>query len=139
MDRGLNDYFVESSDEEVYGAVRLQPLSWQDDVVGLGGEVRLVQAGLNRVDYFVAESQLEIHPDPSKSSYVVFGGMKYKNEVLMETSEEPLRVGEVKLERSRSMTYLGEVLHEDGLAASVDSGAESCKSKRSYIRDQGAV
>ena len=124
MDRGLDDYFKGSGDEECYGAVRLQPLSWQDDVVGLGGQVRLVQAGLNRLEYFIGESQLEIHPDPSKSSYVVFGGRKYKKEVLMETTKEPLRVGEVKLERSSSMTYLGEELHEDGLAASVDSTVE---------------
>ena len=50
VDRGIDDYFRGSGDEECYGAVRLQPLSWQDDVVGLGGEIRLVQAGLNRLN-----------------------------------------------------------------------------------------
>ena len=72
VDRGIHSYFESSSDEECYGAVRLQPLSWQDDVVGLGGEVRRVQAGLHRLTYLVDESQLEIHPDSSKISYVVF-------------------------------------------------------------------
>ena len=124
VDRGISAYFKGSSDEEVYGAVRLQPLSWQDDVVGLNGEVRLVQAALNRLNYFVEESQLEIHPDQSKSSYVVFGSKNYKKEVEKETIEDPLRVGDVKLEESKSMTYLGEVLHQDGLAASVDSTVE---------------
>ena len=124
VDRGIDDYFRGSGDEECYGAVRLQPLSWQDDVVGLGGEIRLVQAGLNRLNYFVEESQLEVHPDPSKSSYVVFGSKSYQQEVQRETLEDPLQVGEVKLERTESMTYLGEVLHQDGLAASVDSTVE---------------
>ena len=98
----------------VYGAVRLQPLSWQDNVVGLGGQVRLVQAGLNRLNYFVEEAQLEIHPDQSKSSYAVFGNNKYQQEEQKETLEDPLKVGEVKLERNESMTYLGELLHQDG-------------------------
>ena len=129
VDRGINDYFEGSGDEEYYGAVRLQPLSWQDDVVGLGGEVRLVQAGLNRLNYFVEESQLEIHPDRSKSSYMIFGSKKYKKEVEKETLENPLQVGEVKLERNESMTYLGEVLHQDGLAASVDSTVEGRAAK----------
>ena len=53
VDRGFNAYFKGSGDEEFYGAVRLQPLSWQDDVVGLNGEVRLVQAALNRLNHFV--------------------------------------------------------------------------------------
>ena len=106
VDRGINEYFKGSGDEECYGAVRLQPLSWQDDVVGLNGEIRLVQAALNRLNHFVEESQLEIHPDQSKSSYMVFGSKSYKKEVVKETEEDPLRVGDVKLERSKSMTYL---------------------------------
>ena len=42
VDRGLDCYFGSSSDEECYGGVRLQPLSWQDDILGLGSEARLV-------------------------------------------------------------------------------------------------
>ena len=106
MDSGLNYYFSSSGDEECYGGVRLQPLSWQDDVLGLGSEARLVQASLNRLAYFVDESQLDIHPDPSKSSYILLGNKKFRNEALTETNKEPLMVGQVKLERSESLTYL---------------------------------
>ena len=121
VDSGLNYYFSSSGDEECYGGVRLQPLSWQDDVLGLGSEARLVQASLNRLAYFVDESQLDIHPDPSKSSYILLGNKKFRKEALTETNKEPLMVGHVKLERSESLTYLGEVLSENGLAASVDA------------------
>ena len=99
----------------------VQPLSWQDDILGLGSEVRLVQASLNRLSYFVDESQLDIHPDPSKSSYIMLGNKKFRKETEKEISENSITVGPVMLERSESLTYLGEVLHENGLAASVDA------------------
>ena len=121
VDSGLNNYFCSSGDEECYGGVRLQPLSWQDDVLGLGSEARLVQASLNRLSHFVDESQLDIHPDPGKSCYIVLGNKKFNKETKVETNEQPLKVGQVKIQRSSSLTYLGEVLHENGLAASVDA------------------
>ena len=121
VDLGIHSYFSGSRDEECYGDVRLQPLSWQDDVVGLGSEVRLVQASLTKLSYFVDESQLDIHPDRSKSSYMMFGEKRCRQKLIEETEENPLMVGTVKLERSEAMTYLGEVLHQDGLAASVDA------------------
>ena len=55
---------------------------------------------------------------------MVFGSKHYKKEIGKETAEDPLKVGDVKLEMSKSMTYLGEVLHQDGLAASADSTVE---------------
>lgn len=85
VDCGLDSYFSSSEDEECYGGVRLQPLSWQDDILGLGSEVRLVQASLNRLSYFVDESQLDIHPDPSKSSYIVLGNKKSSSKIKEET------------------------------------------------------
>ena len=121
VDSGLNYYFSGSGDEECYGGVRLQPLSWQDDILGLGGEARLVQASLNRLSYFVDESQLDIHPDPSKSCYIVLGNKKWSSKTKEETKEQPLMVGQVKLQRSASLTYLGEIIHENGLSASVEA------------------
>ena len=122
VDLGLHSYFSSSGDQEYYGCVRLQPLSWQDDVVGLGGsDPRLVQASLVKLAYFVDESQLEIHPDRSKSTYIVYGNKRSREKLIKETEEEPLMVGAVKLQRSEAMTYLGEVLHQDGLAASADA------------------
>ena len=134
VDLGLHSYFAGSGDEECYGSVRLQPLSWQDDVVGLGSEVRKVQASLNKLSYFVDESQLAIHPDQSKSTFIVYGNKKCRQELIKETDDEPLRVGEVKLLRSEAMTYLGEVLHQDGLAASVDATVD-----RRVARVRGAI
>ena len=40
---------------------------------------------------------------------------------MTETSEQPLRVGQVVLERSESLTYLVEIIHESGLAAIVSA------------------
>ena len=134
VDSGLNYYFSGSGDEECYGGVRLQPLSWQDDVLGLGSEARLVQASLNRLSYFVDESQLEVHPDPSKSSYMLLGNKKYTRCIVSETNKQPLMVGKVTLKRSESLTYLGEIIHESGLAASASATVD-----RRVARVRGAI
>ena len=119
VDLGVDSYFSGSSDEECYGGVRLQPMSWQDDVVGLAGEVRLAQASLGRLSYFVQESQLQVHPD--KSTYSVFGSQKIKKIMRKEIEEQPLKIGDVQIKESITLTYLGDILHSDGLEASVEA------------------
>ena len=62
---------------------------------------------------------MQIHP--SKSNYLVAGTTKYKEDVKEETDEDPIMFGEIELKRAQCVTYLGDELHEDGLAASVEA------------------
>ena len=43
LDMGINDYFWSSKDEECYGEVMLQPLTFQDDEISMVSEVRLAR------------------------------------------------------------------------------------------------
>jgi hypothetical protein len=61
---------------------------------------------------------LEIHP--TKSNYLVVGNSKYK-EVREQTKNYPIMFGEIELKRAVCVTYLGDEIHEDGLAASVEA------------------
>ena len=67
------------------------------------------------------ESQLNIHPDPRKSSYIVLGNKKWSSKTKEETTQQTLMVGHVKLQRSTSLTYLGVIIHENRLSASVEA------------------
>ena len=69
----------------------------------LQAATRLVQASLNRLSCFMDESQLSIHPDPSKSSYIMVGNKKFRQETIRETNLHPLMVGKVMLERTLSV------------------------------------
>ena len=75
----------------------------------------------------IQEMCLEIHP--TKCSYVVVGTTKFKKEVKETTDEDPIMFGDIELKRAECATYLGDELHEDGLAASVEATILSRRGK----------
>ena len=117
IDIGVNDYFNDSTDEVFYGRVRLQPLLFCDDLNRLADNVRKTRAGLIKLDYVMKEKMLTFHP--LKSVYMVYGSLKYKQEVEQELEANPLMLGDITLKKAKSQKYLGDILHEDGLKASV--------------------
>ena len=119
VDKVVDSYFSGSTDEECYGGVRLQPLSWQDDLLGMAEDASRVQASMTRLAYAMAESQLTVHPD--KSGYIMYGKKKYREQVSKETEEDPVKFGDIPMKKMEQMKYLGDMLHEDGLTASVDA------------------
>ena len=63
------------------------------------------------------EKGVEAHPD--KSSFVVFGSEKYKSCVKTELEITPLSFGAFSMKQEVSVKYLGMILHEDGVEASI--------------------
>ena len=45
IDTGVNRYFSDSTDEVLYGNVRMQPLAFQDDILRLALSTRSAQVG----------------------------------------------------------------------------------------------
>ena len=70
-----------------------------------------------RLAGFQQERGLDAHPD--KTSYLVCGTEQYKEKTNKELKEMPLVFGEFPAKRKESDKYLGQILHEDGLEASV--------------------
>ena len=119
IDMGLESYFSGSVDEVNYGSVRLQPISFQDDIARMARDVQTAQAGNVKLASLMKEKQLEVHPD--KTCYIIMGGKKFKERVLEELRESPIMFGDIETRCKEKDKYLGDMLHTDGLAASVEA------------------
>jgi hypothetical protein len=119
LDQGVDSYFKGSRDELQYGEVRIQPLIYLDDLGRVAENVMDTRAGNIKLASLMEELCLQIHPD--KSCYVVCGTKKFKQQVLEETEEEPIMFGKVELKKKAEVTYLGDVVSEDGLSACADA------------------
>ena len=76
LDMGVQSSFKSSSSEISYGAIRLQPLIFQDDLARICTSVQAAQAGNDKVAEVTNSKQLEINID--KSSFIILGN---KNKV----------------------------------------------------------
>ena len=76
LDRGLDKYFSGSIYEECYGRVRLQPLTYVDDIMRGSKDINCLRAGNVKLDCVLRLKQLEAHP--SKSCYLIFGSEQFK-------------------------------------------------------------
>ena len=63
LDIGLDRYFKDSIDEDCYGTIRLQPLSYIDDVSRSSHDASSARAGNAKFSSLAAEKQLYFHPE----------------------------------------------------------------------------
>jgi hypothetical protein len=118
LDEGVNSYFVNSVDEDVYGEVRLQPLLFVDDLIRSTTSVMETRAGNIKLDTMIKEKSLGVHSD--KSGYLVCGPKKFKEHVEEETKDDPIMFGQFPLQHKSVKNYLGDQLSDMGLADSVE-------------------
>ena len=122
IDRGVERYFCGSRDEENYGTVRLQPIIFQDDIARLAGDVRSAQAGNHKLSYVMKEKQLKVHSD--KTGFIAIGKKKFQERIAQEVTESPIMFGEITTKSKVMDKYLGDMIHKDGLSASVQATIE---------------
>ena len=67
----------------------------------------------------LSERLLRCHP--KKTCFVLMGTNKYKEKVREEVKSAPLKFGDFSMLEKEQDVYLGDVLHTDGLSASVQS------------------
>ena len=127
LDLGVDRYFKDSTDEDCYGTIRLQPLSYIDDVSRSSPEASSARAGNAKFSSLAAEKQLNFHP--KKSCYLVFGTERFKAEVKMDAEEEPIMLGKVQLSKKVEEKYLGDVLSSLGLPQSVEATVKEREAK----------
>ena len=82
IDKGVDNYFSGSPDEINYGRIRMQPLSFQDDILRMAPSVGSARVGNIKLSSMMKEKQLECHPD--KTSYLVLGNKAFKEKAKME-------------------------------------------------------
>ena len=117
LDLGVNSYFHGSKDEESYGTIRLQPLSYCDDLIRATKDMNTMRAGNFKFSSLAAGKQLSYHP--SKSCYLVFGSEQTKAKARIEADEEPVMLGKMILTEKQQEKYLGDILDSRGLKESV--------------------
>ena len=132
LDLWIESYFQGSQDEDCYGTVRLQPLSYIDDVNRSSVSLNSVRAGNMKFASLAAVKQLKYHP--RKSCYLVYGSENFKAQVQTEAEEEPVMLEENVIQEKPEEKYLGDIFSSLGLAESVDAtvNERTPKVKASY-------
>ena len=117
VDDGLKEYFQASGEEFYYGSVRVETAAWQDDISKPSSDVFSAQCGMTRLAAMLEERGLEAHKD--KTGYLVFGSKDFRMKTEQELKILPLTLGGFQVKQKIQDKYLGQVLHQDGLAMSV--------------------
>ena len=128
LDHGLHGYFEGSKDEVYYGSVRCEYFAYQDDVGKPRDRVMEAQAGNINMASLFQEKGLQAHPD--KTGFIVFGDKQFKRRTEEDLKLNPLHLGDFKMKRKTSDKYLGQILHEDGVRASVKATIEERTGKK---------
>ena len=117
VDYGLNEYIGGSGEEYYYGAVRIETAAFQDDICKPSTDVISTQLGMTRLGGMLRERGLDAHKD--KTGYIVFGSRMYREKIEKELEVMPLTLGGFQVGRKEKDKYMGQVLHQGGLAMSV--------------------
>ena len=127
LDRGVERYFCDSTDEDCYGTIRLQPLIYIDDLARSSTDLNSVRNGNVKFSSLAMEKQLQFHP--KKSCFLVYGTENFKARIRLEANEEPVKLGANILYEKTEEKYLGDVFSSQGLSASVEATIKDRTSK----------
>ena len=115
----MKSYFSGSKDELYYGTVRCEYFAYQDDIGKPSAGVNEAQAANIKMDQLFKEKGLDAHPD--KTGYIFFGSKNYKEKVANQLEGCELSLGNFSVKRKEFDRYLGQILHTDGVRASVEA------------------
>ena len=108
--------------------MRVEYTAFQNDVGKPSRGVREAQAHMTKLAYMFEDKGLEAHLE--KTCYILMkGNKKDVNKTEAELKMNPIVFGSFVMDRKKEDKYLGQVLHEDGLADSVDATVASRASK----------
>ena len=109
--------FENSTDEASYGSVRIQPQSYQDDLARVSLSTTSARIGNVKLSMMLRERLLSCHP--TKTTYILFGTEKFKNEVRQELLRSPLMFGDFRMVEKEKYIYSGDKIDTRGMAGSM--------------------
>ena len=133
LDIPIRTFFKESVHEVKYGDIMMGPIIYQDDLARLASNVVDAQAGIDKVETCMETKMLDLHDE--KSCFLVVGKGKVLKQVKNELQMSPLNLYGKPMKQKKQEKYLGDLLHCDGLAASVKATVEA----RAAALKSGAV
>ena len=111
LDLGLQKKFNTSNEVLHYGKVRIQPLSYQDDVGSICLNVQMVKNQASKMAKMLTEKTLAAHED--KSGIIILGSRKFKEKVTQEVKESPINFLKFNLQIKKTDKYLGQVFESN--------------------------
>ena len=119
IDEELNAHFESSESEVCYGSIRLQPVSFQDDILRVCSTRDQAQDGYARFEAVFNSKLLQIHP--TKSCYLVVGSdRKTKELIRQEIMKRPLVYDSFQMQSKNEEKWLGDYLSDQGISKSVE-------------------
>ena len=103
IDKGVQCYFKNSTDEACYGSVRVQPQSYQDDLARVVFDTSIARPGNVKLSVLLRERLLSCHP--TKTINILFGFSKFKKEVRNELERSPLMFGDFRMNEKQQYLY----------------------------------
>ena len=95
----------------------LNCLIFQDDIARLNTTLEQARRGATLIGDTLAQKKLK--SNLTKSRYVLLGSEEFKERTRREAKENPVMMGSHIMEESPEEKYLGDMVHTDGLAASI--------------------
>ena len=99
------------------GELELNSLIFQDDIAKMNYTMEDARKGAIDVSRLLESKQLQANT--SKSKFVVISSRKSRTERLKDAEINPIMMGTMVIENSKSEKYLGDQIHEDGCEASI--------------------
>ena len=111
LDLGLQRYFNNSPDVMHYGDVKIQPLSYQDDVGTPCTDIEMARCQAQKMSKMLKYKSLEAHQD--KSGILILGSNKYRDQMKCEAKYSPIYFNNFTLETKTQERYLGQIFQSD--------------------------
>ena len=111
LDLGLQKYFNKSLNVMNYGDVKLQPLSYQDDIGTPCTGIEMARGQAQSMSRMLKEKSLEAHND--KSGILILGSKKYKDRMKKEFERSPILFNKFCLQTKSQDKYLGQLFQSD--------------------------
>ena len=103
IDLGVKSYFNNSQEEARYGSVRIQPQSFQDNILRVAPNLSSACSGNIKMHMMLSERLLQCHP--SKTCFVLFGSKEYEEQIREDMKLCPLKFGEFLIKEKDQDVY----------------------------------
>ena len=111
LDLGLQKNFNTTSNVMYYGNVRVQPLSYQDDVGTLCASIEMAECQATHLTNMLKEKILHAHPD--KYGLLLLGSEKFRENIKNSIKNNPIYLDKFKLQTKVCEKYLGQMIKSD--------------------------
>ena len=112
----VEDAFKEQTSTTI-GEVEINSEVFQDDIANLNDDTSKQRQACKNIYTELTKKGLSINYN--KSKFVVIGNKKQREQILKETSENPIKMGDSCILNSEQEQYLGDLINQGGCAASI--------------------